>query len=246
MLSRARQRGSIRHAWQRASVRTEFRVKLIVFGASRGVGRSLTELALADGHRVTAVVRNPSTVELNHESLEVVAADVTDADSVRRCLPGHEVAFCTVGADERGATTLYSTAARNIASAMDDQGVRRLVFLSNFGVLGEKGSGARTAAVVFIAKLMLRPTLEDHRRHSTSYGSTTGSGSQSARCGLPTGLGPVTTGRPGRASEGRYAHLASRPGRLHAEAGHQQRIRPPGSSDRVLERFAEVARTGAP
>jgi putative NADH-flavin reductase len=74
------------------------------------------------------------------------------------------VAFCTVGADKRGATTLYSTAARNIAGAMDDQGVRRLVFLSNFGVLGEKGSGARTAAVVFIAKLLLRPTLEDHRR----------------------------------------------------------------------------------
>ena len=119
------------------------------------MGRSLTAAAaLADGHRVTAVVRNPSTVELNHESLEVVAGDVTDADSVRRCLPGHEVAFCTVGADKRGATTLYSTAARNIASAMDDQGVRRLVFLSNFGVLGEKGSGARTAAVVFIAKLL--------------------------------------------------------------------------------------------
>jgi putative NADH-flavin reductase len=47
---------------------------------------------------------------------------------------------------------------------MDDQGVRRLMFLSNFGVLGEKGSGAPTAAVVFLAKLTLRPTLEDHRR----------------------------------------------------------------------------------
>ena len=138
-------------------------MKLIVFGASRGVGRSLTELALADGHHVTAVVRNPSMVELN-ESLEVVAGDVTDADSVRRSLPGHEVAFCTVGADKRGVTTLYSTAARNIASAMDDQGVRRLVFLSNFGVLGEKGSGARTAVVTFMAKLTLRPVLEDHRR----------------------------------------------------------------------------------
>jgi putative NADH-flavin reductase len=142
-------------------------VRVIVFGASRGVGRSLTELALADGHRVTAVVRNAPAVGLNHESLEVVEGDVTDADSVRRCLGGHEVAFCTVGADKRGATratTLYSTAARNIASAMHEQGVRRLMFLSNFGVLGEKGSGARTAAVVFFARWTLRPTLEDHRR----------------------------------------------------------------------------------
>jgi putative NADH-flavin reductase len=38
------------------------------------------------------------------------------------------------------------------------------MFLSNFGVLGESGSGGGTAVVVFIAKLLLRPTLEDHRR----------------------------------------------------------------------------------
>jgi putative NADH-flavin reductase len=139
-------------------------VKLIVFGASRGVGRSLTEFALAEGHRVTAVVRSPANLELSHESLEVITGDVTDAESVRRCLRGHEVVFCTVGADKRGATTLYSSAARNISTAMEDLGVRRLVFLSNFGVLGEKGSGARTVVLTFMAKLTLRPVLEDHRR----------------------------------------------------------------------------------
>ena len=62
----------------------EARMKLIVFGASRGVGRSLTEFALADGHHVTAVVRDPYMVGLNHGSLEVVAGDVTDADSSQR------------------------------------------------------------------------------------------------------------------------------------------------------------------
>lgn len=101
-------------------------MKLIVFGASRGVGRSLTEFALAEGHRVTAVVRSPANLELSHESLEVIAGDVTDAESVRRCLRGHEVVFCTVGADKRGATTLYSSAARNISTAMEDLGARRL------------------------------------------------------------------------------------------------------------------------
>ena len=139
-------------------------MKLIVFGASRGVGRLLTEFALAEGHRVTAVVRDPATLGLNHGALEVVAGDVTEADNVRRCVGGHEMVFCTVGADKRGATTLYSEAARNITRGLDDGGVRRLMFLSNFGVLGEKGSGARTAAVAFMAKLLLRPTLEDHRR----------------------------------------------------------------------------------
>ena len=139
-------------------------MNLIVFGASRGVGRSVTELALADGHRVTAAVRDPSALELNHESLEVVAGDVTDAESVRRNLGGHDVICCTVGAETRGATTLYSEAARNIAQAMEDQGIRRLMFLSNYGVLGEKSSALRTSALLLLVKLFARGTLEDHRR----------------------------------------------------------------------------------
>jgi putative NADH-flavin reductase len=139
-------------------------MNLVVFGASRGVGRSLTELALDADHQVTAVVRNPSAVELDHDALDVVAGDVTDAGSVRRCLRGHDVAFCTVGADQPGATTLYSTAARNLCTAIDAQGNGRLIFLSNFGVLGEKGSGARTAALAFMVKRLIRATLDDHRR----------------------------------------------------------------------------------
>jgi putative NADH-flavin reductase len=139
-------------------------MNLIVFGASRGVGRSLTELALANGHRVTAVVRDPSAFELSHESLEVVAGDVTDAGSLPRDLGGHDVVFCTVGAETRGATTLYSTAARNIAQAMEDQGARRIVFLSNYGVLNEKGAGLRSSALLLMVKLFARGTLEDHRR----------------------------------------------------------------------------------
>jgi putative NADH-flavin reductase len=139
-------------------------MNLIVFGASRGVGRALTELALAEGHRVTAAVRNPTALALDHESLTVAAADVTDAESVRRCLRGHDAVVCTVGADTRGATTLYSDAGRNIARAMELEGVPRLLFLSNFGVLDEKGRGARTAAMVFLIKRLLRPTLDDHRR----------------------------------------------------------------------------------
>jgi putative NADH-flavin reductase len=138
--------------------------KVIVFGASRGVGRAFTELALAQGHRVTAVVRDPATLAPNHECLEVAAGDVSDRRSVRRHLDGHDMAFCTVGADTRGATTLYSDAAGNIADAMGVEGVRRLMFLSNFGVLGEKGRGIRTAAMVSLTKRLLRPTLEDHRR----------------------------------------------------------------------------------
>jgi len=139
-------------------------MKLIIFGASRGVGRSLTELALAQGHQVTAVVRNPSSLNLNNSLLNIISGDVTNASLVRQSLRGHDMVFCTLGADRRGATTLYSAAARNITQAMNTEGVRRLMFLSNYGVLGEKASSFRTASLILMAKLLLRGSLQDHRR----------------------------------------------------------------------------------
>jgi len=140
-------------------------MKIIVFGASRGVGRLLTEKALEEGHQVTAFARNPASLNLTHPSLDIVGGDVTDAGCVAQSLAGHEVAFLTVGADRQpNATTLFSTAARNITRAMDTQGVRRLVFLANFGLLTENGSGLRTAGLVWMAKMFMRGMLADQRR----------------------------------------------------------------------------------
>jgi hypothetical protein len=47
---------------------------------------------------------------------------------------------------------------------MQAQKVRRLVFLSNFGVLGEKAQDFRGAALLFLVRCFIRPTLADHRR----------------------------------------------------------------------------------
>ena len=113
---------------------------------------------------MAAVVRNPSSINVSNPLLTIVPGDVTSASTVEQSLKGHEIVFCTLGADQRGATTLYSAAARSITKAMNTQGVRRLMFLSNFGVLGETASNVRTSSSVFRAKLLLRATLQDPRR----------------------------------------------------------------------------------
>jgi hypothetical protein len=90
------------------------------------------------------------------------------------------MAFCTVGADKRGATTLYSVAAHNFTQAMNHHGVRRLMFLSNFGVLGETGSTFRTALPSSWQSCYCAGRSKTAVRHSMSFEGTTGSGSPSA------------------------------------------------------------------
>ena len=140
-------------------------MNIVIFGASRGVGRCLVEHALTRDHHVTAAVRNPTTIHMTHERLRVLPCDVLNPVAVSQAIAGQDVVFCTLGADsKRGPTTLYSEGAHNILQGMQAHQVRRLIFLSNFGVLNETAQDVRGAALLFLAKLFIRHTLADHRR----------------------------------------------------------------------------------
>jgi putative NADH-flavin reductase len=95
--------------------------------------------------------------------LHVVRCDVANPTDVHDAVAGHDAVLCALGADSWGPTALYSTAARNVVLAMRGQGARRLVFLSNFGVQDEQARGTRQAALLFLARRVLRHTLADHR-----------------------------------------------------------------------------------
>jgi putative NADH-flavin reductase len=140
-------------------------MNIVIFGASRGVGHCLVESALAQGHQVTAAVRDPATVHSTHERLRVLPGDVLNPTLVQQAIAGQDVVFCTLGADSRrGPTTLYSAGVRNVLHGMEAHQVRRLIFLSNFGVLNETAQDVRGAALLWMAKRFLRHTLADHRR----------------------------------------------------------------------------------
>jgi putative NADH-flavin reductase len=139
-------------------------MKIVVFGATRGVGRCLVDRALADGHWVTAAARNPAVPSTPHHRLRVVSCNVLEPTSVSEVMAGHDVVFGTLGTDSWQPTTLYSAGARAIVQGMREQGVPRLVFLSNFGVLAEKAHDVHQASLLLLARFLLRHTLADHRR----------------------------------------------------------------------------------
>lgn len=85
-------------------------------------------------------------------------------DDIALALTDQDAVLCTLGADTRGVTDLYSAAARNLCEAMPARGVSRLVFLSNFGVFGESSPHPVTACLAGIARFALKETLADHSK----------------------------------------------------------------------------------
>ncbi|GAA2795845.1 NAD(P)H-binding protein [Kitasatospora sp. CM 4170] len=106
-------------------------MRLTVLGATGGVGRHLVDHALADGHQVTAAVRDPARLPVHHERLTVVTADALDAASLRPVVDGADAVLSGIGASGRtDPLKPASTSARAAVAAMAATGVRRLLVVS--------------------------------------------------------------------------------------------------------------------
>jgi putative NADH-flavin reductase len=125
-------------------------MKLTVFGATGGTGTFIVMQALAAGHEVTAVVRDPARLKAAPgQQLRVVTADVMDPASIIAALDGADVVVNTVGPRGTGPTTIIRDSVRSILEAMGKSGTRRLLHVS--------GSIAADAGESWYLRYLLKP-----------------------------------------------------------------------------------------
>lgn len=135
---------------------------MVVFGASGGTGREVVRQALAQGHAVTAFVRDPAKLAIEHSGLSVVKGDVADDAAVERAVRDQDAAIVALGAStplKRDPTLVDGI--RRIVEAMQRAGVRRLVYLSLLGVRGGRRQLSFLGRTI-VAPLLLRNVVADH------------------------------------------------------------------------------------
>ena len=135
-------------------------MKLAVFGATGKTGQEIVKQALAKGNEVTALVRDPAKMVLEHDDLRVVAGDVFDSTLVLQAVQGQDAVICALGTSALGKTTVRSQGTANIVRAMRETDVNRLVVVSAMGV-GESWSTLSFVNRLFFATL-LRSARQDH------------------------------------------------------------------------------------
>ncbi|MDA3649874.1 SDR family oxidoreductase [Saccharopolyspora indica] len=113
-------------------------MRITIFGATGGTGKHLIEQALAAGHQVTAVVRDPAKVTREHPELTVVRADVMDAAGIRPHIAGRDAVISAIGSTSvRNPTAVQTDSTISILDAMGAAGVRRFLVVSNGGMITE-------------------------------------------------------------------------------------------------------------
>jgi putative NADH-flavin reductase len=113
---------------------------VLIVGATGGTGRHLVEQALERGHVVTALVRNPAKLQMDHAHLKVVQGNVLDYASVEAAMRGQEAVVCALGHKRfLGPTRILSVGTQNLLRAMAGGGVSRLVCETSLGIGNSAG-----------------------------------------------------------------------------------------------------------
>ncbi len=138
-------------------------MKIAVFGATGGVGRQVVQQALAAGHQVTALARDPSRLAGADPNLTVVAGSVLDEAAVQQTLAGADAAVVSLGNTANNPEYVVSQGTQvilNVISQLD--GPRRMVVVSSIGVGDSKDQVP--FAFKMLMKTVLRKAMEDKER----------------------------------------------------------------------------------
>ena len=139
-------------------------MKLLIIGASRGIGRQLLEQALQAGHTAVAMARHPEKISFHHERLRVMAGDILKPQQVQQAVAGQDAVCLTIGI---GVTwkpvTVFSQGTKNVLAAMAEHGVRRLVCVTGIGAGDSAGHGGLLYDRIF-KPLLLKTIYEDKDR----------------------------------------------------------------------------------
>lgn len=125
-------------------------MNIVIFGGTGGTGLELLKQAIARGHEVTALVRDPARVGMTDTRLRILKGDVLDPDAVRAAVTGTQAALSALGVRlGQPPGTVRSEGTRNIVAALSDAGVRKFVSVSTVGV------GDSVGRLTFWARLLL-------------------------------------------------------------------------------------------
>jgi putative NADH-flavin reductase len=158
-------------------------LRITIFGATGGTGTCLTEQALAAGHEVTAVVRDPARLAVRADPavtvpagpahpltpagqrLRIVTADVMDPAAIGPAVAGADAVLSALGPHGTGPTTVIQDSTRSIIGAMRASGARRLLTVSG-SIVTDAGEGPVMRHLVkpLARRTALRHVCADMRR----------------------------------------------------------------------------------
>jgi putative NADH-flavin reductase len=120
--------------------------KVLIIGASHGIGLETVKVALRAGHNVRALARSAARIPIQDANLDKVSGNALDRNALRNALQDVDVVIQTLGVEFSPrtifeGTTLFSESTRILVDAMKAAGVKRLITVTGLGAGDSRGHG---------------------------------------------------------------------------------------------------------
>lgn len=128
--------------------------RVLVIGASRGIGMEVSKALAGDGHFVRAMSRSGRAEFSQSGVIEPFAGDALDPGDLETALDDVDTVVQALGvkADAQmitGPVTLFSSATRALVPAMEKAGVKRLIAVTGFGAGDSSSSVSLLQSIPF-------------------------------------------------------------------------------------------------
>ena len=116
-------------------------LRILVYGATGKVGTHVVDEALQRGHVVTAVSREPSRIQQQHQNLTAVAGDLLDSSSIASLVTDQDVVVISVrgiiGKSKNPEDAIQRIAVEKVVKVLRDIGddAPRLIHVGGSGTL---------------------------------------------------------------------------------------------------------------
>ena len=117
--------------------------RILVMGASRGIGLETVKALLKANHEVIAFSRNAEIINLGNPALHKISGDAINIDDVQKVTEQVDIVVQALGVPLNlnlltGPISLFSTATQTLIPIMQSKGIKRLIAVTGFGA-GDSG-----------------------------------------------------------------------------------------------------------
>ncbi|MWC28060.1 NAD(P)-dependent oxidoreductase [Paenibacillus sp. MMS18-CY102] len=110
-------------------------MRILILGATGRVGQQWITQALADGHEVKALVRDPSKITTEHSNLALLRGDATDSSDLTQATQGIDAVLSALSTDGGSALT---ECAPLLIEAMNQHHIQRILSIGTAGILNSR------------------------------------------------------------------------------------------------------------
>jgi putative NADH-flavin reductase len=130
-------------------------MNLAIFGATGGTGLQVVEQAVAAGHHISVLARDPNKLGDLQTKLNVVIGNVLEPKDVAKALEQAEAVICSLGTTGGNPKDIVSAGTKNIIEGMKSKGIKRLIVVTSLGVGDSKDQ------VPFAFKMLMNTVLKN-------------------------------------------------------------------------------------